>query len=128
MVKSHQKIFNFDLNVNWFDMFGKYFLVKNSHEKLIEYYYPVISLTPTYLTLKKMWLESVDSSLPDCFSDKSYQRILRNAQINEEEKIFGAVDMTEREKRLQEINKKILNLAEKKKEKKIIQKEGYLMP
>ena len=72
MVKSHQKSFNFDMNVNWFDMFGKYFMVKNLSEKKIEYFYPVFSLSPVYLTMKKMWLESVDSSLPDSFKEKTY--------------------------------------------------------
>lgn len=72
MVKSHQKSYSFDINVNWFDMFGKYFIARDSSNKKVEYFYPILSLSPSYLTLKKMWLESIDSSLPDTLKEESY--------------------------------------------------------
>lgn len=48
------------MNINWFDLFGKYFLMKSDSNNKVDYVYPVISLSPAYLMLKKQWLNKIN--------------------------------------------------------------------
>lgn len=79
MIKSKNRSFKFDLRINWFDMFGKYYMLKTEQGQM-EYVYPILSLTPVYLMKKFEWLQQVQNTLQTNLQEEFIEKLMKNGE------------------------------------------------
>lgn len=88
-----EKDFVVNLSSYWLYDVGKYFLIKRDDDKK-DYMYPILSLSPFYLKLKKEWFDSFDDSIKKEFIK------FKNSDLAELESLYDILyDKTDSQQR-----------------------------